>query len=238
MEIPNPQSKQSIYFNISYIIANEWPSNPMERLDFQKLLAQNQLDFPQSRAGLRDFTLVRTEPSHLLVKVASLGPRVSNLSLSSERPAHTLDFFVKEADTVCSSFHEIWLKKPTQIIQCGATIRHLYSCEEHAFKYLWEHRLDQDPQDFSFLGKRPVLGGGLRLIMPPIKEPDPIQIEIKIESFFQESKKIFIETVFVWPQPRLLPKNDKFDPANRLTKVEKYATSKVWEFLTKPTIQE
>lgn len=238
MEAPNPQSRQSIYFNVSYIIANEWPSNPMERLDFQKLLAQNQLDFPQSRAGLRDFMLIRTEPSHLLVKIASLGPRVSNLSISSEKPAHILDFFAREADTVCICFHEIWLNKPTQILQCGVTIRHLYSCDEHAFKYLWEDRLGQDPQDFSYLGKRPVLGGGLRLIMPPIKEPDPVQIEIKIESFLQELKKIFIETVFVWPQPRLLPQNEKFDTANRLTKVEKYATSRVWEFLTRPKVQE
>jgi hypothetical protein len=53
-----------------------------------------------------------------------------------------------------------------------------------------------------------VLGGGLRLVMPPVKEgAEPVQIEIKIESFFRESQKLFIETFFVWPQPSALSMN-------------------------------
>jgi hypothetical protein len=235
----NRNSRQSIYFNVGYIIANEWPSDTVERLEFQKLLAENQLEFLQARVGVRDFTLVRKEPSPLQVKIASLGPRVSNISVSSERPVHTMDLFCKEADVVCDAYHQIWLDRECQILQCGANIRHLYSCKDHAFKYLWETRLGQKPQDFHYLGKRPVLGGGLRLVMPPIKEPsEPVQIEIKIESFLQESEKMFIETVFVWPQPLLLPKNKKFDPEIRLKKVEKYAINEVYEFIVQPEVEE
>ncbi|HDZ69001.1 MAG TPA: hypothetical protein ENH43_01095 [Phycisphaerales bacterium] len=234
MEGLNRESRQSIYYSVSFITASEWLSNTMKRLDFQRLMAENQLDFPQTSAGVRNFTFIRTEQSPLQVKTASLGPRVSSISISSERPVHNLDLFVKEAEVVCNAYHQTCLSIPCQILQCGVNIRHLYSCEDHAFKYLWESRLGQKGEDFHYLG-RPVLGGGLRLFMPPLKEDtEPVQIEIKIESFLQESQKMFIETVFVWPQPRLLSKDDKFDPAFRLTKVEKYATSKVLEFILKP----
>jgi hypothetical protein len=228
----NRESRQSIHFSVSYVIAKEWLTDTIQRLEFQKVLAENQLDFPQITAGPHDFTLARTEQSPLQVRVASLGPRVSSIFIKSERPVHHLHLFAKEADAVCEAYRQTWLKEGCQILQCNARIRHLYSCEEHAFKYLWETRLEQKPQDFHYLGKRPVLGGGLRLVMPAVKgDTEPTHIEIKIESFFQELKKMFIETFFVWPQPRLLPKNKKFDPEIRLTKVEKYATSKVCDFL-------
>jgi len=229
----NRDSRQSIYFSVGYTIVSEWPSGTMQWLDFQKVLAENQLDFPQTSVGARDFTLIRREPSPLQVKIASLGPRVSRILISSERPVHSLEYFCKEADVVCSAYGETFLQQESQILQCGVTIRHLYSCQDHAFKYLWEERLGQKPEDFSYLGK-PVLGGGLRLVMPPSKDSaEPVQIEIKVESFFRESQKMFVETVFVWPQPRLLQSDAKFDPAIRLTEVEKYATSKVWDFISR-----
>ncbi|MHC4617434.1 MAG: hypothetical protein ACYTEQ_06740 [Planctomycetota bacterium] len=235
MEGFNRESRQSIYFEVTYVIAAEWPADTMQRLTFQKSLAERQLDFPQTTAGANSFTLLRTDPSPLQVKTASLGPRVSNLSIGSKKPAHTLDLFTKEADAVCDAYRQTWLKQQCQILQCNARIQHLYSCQGHAFRYLWEQRLGQEPQDFRYLGKRPVLGGGLRLVMPPLKnDPEPAQIEIKIESFFPELGKIFIETFFVWPQPRLLKKDEKFDPELRLTRVEKYAVNEVCDFLLRP----
>ncbi|MHC4644272.1 MAG: hypothetical protein ACYTBJ_02130 [Planctomycetota bacterium] len=235
MEGFNRESRQSIYFEVTYVIAGEFPSDTMERLDFQKLLAEKQLDFPQTNVGAHNFTFVRTEQSQLQVKASSLGPRVSNLAISSRRPAHSLDLFSKETEAVCDAYRQTWLKQQCQILQTSARIQHLYSCHDHAFKYLWEERLGQRPQDFHYLGKRPVLGGGLRLVMPPTKEgPEPVQIEIKIESFFPETGKILIETFFVWPQPRLLARNGKFDPEFRLKQVEKYAVNEVCMFLLRP----
>jgi hypothetical protein len=235
----NRESRQSIYFGVGYVIASQWSSDTMKRLDFQKSLAQKQLDFPKTAVGTHDFTLVRTEQSPLQVKGASLGPRVSSISISSERPVHTLELFCKEAEAVCDSYRQIWLQEQCQILQCNATIRHLYSCEDHAFKYLWEYRLGQNPQDFHYLGKRPVLGGGLRLVMPPLKEDtEPVQIEIKIESFFRESEKMFIETLLVWPKPRLLPPDVKFDPELRLKCAERYATHEVCDFLLRSKTEQ
>lgn len=228
----NRESRQSIYFGVGYVIASKWSSDAMKRLDFQKLLAEKQLDFPQTRVGVHDFTLVRVEQSPLQVKVASLGPQVSSISISSEKPVHSLDLFGKEAEAVCDSYRQTWLKEQCQILQSNARIRHLYSCQNHAFKYLWEDWLGQNPDDFHYLGKRPVLGGGMRLVMPPMKgDSEPVQIEVKVESFLRESKKMFIETFFVWPKPRLLPSETKFDPGFRLGRAESYAIGKVCDFV-------
>jgi hypothetical protein len=239
MEGFNRESRQSIYFEVTYVLAHEWPSDMMERLEFQKLLAQSQLDFPQTTAAGNSFTLIRTEQSPLQVKMTSLGPRVSNISISARKPVDSLDLFSKEADAVCHAYGQLWLKQPCQVLQCSARIQHLYSCHEHAFKYLWEDRLGQDPRDFAYLGRRPVLGGGLRLVMPPVKEdPEPAHVEIKIESFFPELAKIFIETSFVWPQPRLVTESEKFDPESRLERVEEYAVGEVCDFLLRPPRQQ
>ncbi len=248
MDTFNIESRQSIYFEIRYVIAVEWLSDTLKRLDFQRALADKQLDFPQTGGGAKDFTLVRKEPSALQVKIASLGPRVSSISVSSERPAHTLELFSKEAEAVCEAYRQAVIKGQCQLLQCGARIRHLYSCREHAFKYLWEDRLCQDPQDFRYLGGRPVLGGGLRLFMPPVKLPaqtkekevwgpqedeEPVQIEVKIESFLQEAKKMFVETLFAWPKPRLLSEDEMFDAEFRLKTTEDYATGQVCDFILK-----
>ncbi len=232
MQSFNRESRQSIYFDASYVIARQWSCDTMERLDFQKALAERQLDFPKTSVGVHDFTLVRMEQSHLQVKIVSLGPGVSSISISSEGPVHTLDLFAMEAETVCEAYRQIWLKEQCQILQCNARIRHLYSCGGYAFKLLWEDRLGQSPEDFRYLGERPVLGGGLRLVMPPLKEDtEPVQIEIKIESFFREPQKMFIDTFFVWPKPRLLAEDEKFDAGLRLENVERYATEQVCNFL-------
>jgi len=227
----NIDSRQSIYFDISYIMTFEWSSDVIKRLDFQRKLAVRQLDFPKTSVGPHDFTLVRIEPSPLQVRIAPSGPGVSSIQISSERPACGLDLFGKEADAVCEAYRETWLNEQTQILQVNARIRHLYSCQDHAFKYLWEDRLKQDVKDFQYLGSRPVLGGGLRLVMPPVKgDKEPVQIEVKVESFFQESKKMFVETFFVWPRPRLLSEGG-FDTEKRLGSVEEYAASKVCDFI-------
>lgn len=68
--------------------------------------------------------------------------------------------------------------------------------------------------------------------MPPVKDDEePLQIEVKIESFLRESKKMFIETLLLWPKPRLLPPDARFDPELRLKSVEDYAVTKVCDFI-------
>ncbi|MFC1737418.1 hypothetical protein ACFL1G_00010 [Planctomycetota bacterium] len=232
MDDVNLNSRQSIYFGISYVIAGQWSSDTVKRLDFQRTLAEQQLDFPQTRVGSNDFMLFRNEPSSLQIKLASSGPGVSSLAITSDKPVHTLEMFCKEAEAVCGAYQQTWLPQQCQILRTTATIRHLYSCREHAFKFLWEQRLSQNPQDFKFLGNRPVAGGGLRLIMPPIKtDPEPVQIEVRIESFLRQAENMLTETIFVWPKPRLLHEDEQFDSEFRLNSVEQYASGELCDFL-------
>jgi len=45
------------------------------------------------------------------------------------------------------------------------------------------------------------LGGGLRLVLPPLQdEADPVQIELKIESFLRDSSKLYLEVHSAWPR--------------------------------------
>jgi len=228
------ESRTSIHFGITFIFASNWTADKKKCVDFEKTLLDRKLEFGQTQIGARDFTLIRTEQSALQVKIASRGPQVSSLSISANNPQHQLDFFAKEADAICQACRQIWLADQVQLLECRAGIRHLYSFQEHAFKYLWETRLGQNPGDLRYLNK-PVLGGGLRLVMPPTKQDtDPVQIEIRIESFLPDTVKLLAETVFAWPRPRLLAKTENFDPAARLESVEKYAVNEVWNFIERP----
>jgi hypothetical protein len=67
--------------------------------------------------------------------------------------------------------------------------------------------------------QRPVLGGGLRFVMPPIDEK--FQIELKVESYLSDSSKLFVETQFVWPQPETA--GSRMHPDNTIDRVYQYA---------------
>ena len=71
------------------------------------------------------------------------------------------------------------------------------------------------------------MGGGLRFVRP--RQPDrPAQIEVKIESYLRDTRKVFIETQFSWLEPT--PSGVSFDPRKQLTKVDHYARNKVLSF--------
>ena len=75
--------------------------------------------------------------------------------------------------------------------------------------------------------------------MPPLQnEVEPIQVELRIESFFPDLKKIFVETAFAWPKPRLIAPGEKFDPAEKLNRVEQYAVNEVCNFIMLSDNQE
>lgn len=234
MDAINRQSRTSVHFSINYAIASGWASDKAVNVDFQKALLGNGLEFSQTNTTPRSFTLSRTQPSHLQVKLESPAPQVSGIHIVSAPPAYDLEMFIHEASAATDAYQQTYRTGQYQVIRCAAKIQHLYSSQAHAFKYLWETRLGQSPEDFRCLGPRPVAGGGLRFVMPPHETAgqEPCSIELRIESLFREPRKLLVETGFVWPKPFLLPQGEKFDPAGRLTTLEQYATNEVWEFLT------
>jgi hypothetical protein len=234
MSTINLESRESIFFGIHFIVASNWGADHKRFLDFQGALLGEGLEFYEIVAGQRNYTLTRREPSSLQVKVGSVGPQVSEIIIvTPARPNHTLEFFLKEAEAVCSAYLKVWAGSSMQVLQSDVTLRHLYSCDCHAFKYLWEERLGQQESDLQYLGGRPVLGGGLRLVLPRGNQWKE-NVEIKVESYFGEPQKVFIETLFIWPEPRPIVKATDFNATELLTTVEKYATGDVCNFLLKP----
>jgi len=234
MEAINRQSRTSVHFSINYAIASGWAPDKAVTVDFQKALLDNGLEFSQTNAGPRSFTLSRTQPSHLQVKLESPAPQVSGIHIVSAPPTYDLEMFIQEASSATDAYQQTYRTGQYQIIRCAAKIQHLYSSQTHAFQYLWETRLGQSSEDFRCLGARPVAGGGLRFVMPPHETPEqePCSVELRIESLFREPRKLLVETGFVWPKPLLLQQGEKFDSADRLNTLEQYATNEVWTFLT------
>ena len=233
MDPINRESKTSVYFNISYLMAMPWMMDKPRMVHFQQALLDKSLDFAQTTTRANGITLVRTDPSNLQVKFESPGPQVSALHIICNNPQYDLDMFIRDADAVTEAVKKTLAMPQYQVIQSSAKIQHLYSCEDHAFKYLWETRLGQSPEDFKTLGKRPVAGGGLRFVMPPHAAPgeEPHSIEVRIQSALREPRKLVIETIFVWPQPHTIKAEENFNPTNQLNTVEQYAANEVFNFL-------
>lgn len=233
MQKVNRNSRTSIHFSVGYLLAGQWAAEKPRCLDFQKALLESEMDFGQTTFAGNRFTLIRNEPSNMQVVLEVPGPQVAGVTVTSAHPQYDLAMFQKEADAVMEAYRRIWPMQQYQVLQCSARMHQLYSCTEHAFKYIWEDRLGQKPDDFAALGGRPVGGGGLRLVMPPaaIEGQEPSNIEIKVESYFRELSKLFVETVFVWPQPRIIGSGETFDASYRVGLVDTYADNEVWNFV-------
>lgn len=234
MQSINRQSKTSVFFNVGFLLASPWPADRTKTVDFQKALLESGLEFSQTASRGNSFILTRTDPSNLQVKLESPGPQVSAVNITAQNPQYDLEAFIHDADAVTDAYQKTFPAQQYQLIQRSARINHLYSCQAHAFKYLWEDRLGQSPDDFKTLGRRPVAGGGLRFILPPhaAEGHEPYSIEIRVGSAMREPGKLVIETVFVWPKPHVVTTEQKFELGSLLNEVEQYAAEEVFSFLT------
>lgn len=128
------------------------------------------------------------------------------------------------------AFKSVWPSDNRQIIKSDATIRALYeTTSEHAFQELWEKRLNQPTQALA-LFERPIRGGGLRFVLEPSpNEDEPVQIEVKIESYLKDTTKIFVETQFIWIKPTA--PGTPINPEKRLLLLNDYIENQVHKFL-------
>lgn len=234
MDAINRETRTSVNFHLGYVIAMPWVQDRGKGVNFQKALLDAGLEFSQVSSHPNNIRLIRNEPSHLQIKLDAPAPQLTSMQITSTNPQHDLDMFIHECNAAMAAFQQVSNTPQYQIIRTTAKIQHVYSLSMHAFKYLWEKRLGQSSKDFHSLGDRPVAGGGLRLIMPPhAKEnEEPKSIEVRFESSLRDAKQILIETIFFWPQPRVLQNDQKFDPKSRLAPLEDYAANEVWGFLT------
>jgi len=173
--------------------------------------------------------VVRDVPLPLQVVVsASTSQPIGQLLLVATHPERTLRYFIQETEQVVEAFEATWPASHRQIIKRDVTLRDLYETTSgHAFQELWETRLGQPTDSLAAFGG-PVLGGGLRFVIP-VQPSRPAQIEVKIESYLADTSKVFVETQFTWPQPT--PPGVSFDPRDRLLEVEDYIKNQVLAFI-------
>ena len=230
------QSKTSSHYSIGFVLAGAWAPDKTMFIDFQKSLLAGGLEFTQSLARPNGYQLRREAASSpLAVTLDSPAPQLHSLQIMANNPSCDLEMFCRDVEAVTTAYQRTWAAEQYQVLNTNAKIHHLYSSQTHAFKYLWEQRLGQSPEDFKLLGGRPVVGGGLRLLMPPQNIPgqDPVSVELRIESFLREPGKLLVETVFAWPRPRTVAAEQSFSGAVYLETVEHYAAGEVWNFITR-----
>jgi len=198
---------------------------------FQQAIIANGLDFIRAEKPKNQIIITRESPALLQITVGMMEPQIGQILMVAPQPKGPIDLFVKEAEASLKAFESVWGAPNRQIIKCDATIRELYeTTSEHAFQELWEDRLSQ-PSDALSAFERPIRGGGLRFVMDPkAGEDDPVQIEIKIESFLRDTTKIFVETQFNWLRPT--EPGTPFNAHERLTLMNSYIGNQVNSFLS------
>jgi hypothetical protein len=227
-----PESRKIIHIGINFVFTPPPVIDHSKSLDFQKNLIACGIEFSGANLDKQKIDIICKDPEPLQITVNVAAPQVGQLVLIANQPGHSLEYFNKKAEAVVKAFHQTW-PEPKSVITRDATIRNLFETESpHSFQELWEKRLGQPANFLQHFG-RPVLGGGLRLVMAELPtEPDPLRIEIKYESFLMDLKKFFIETQFVWPKPGI--PNVSFDPENRLNQLDEFIKNNVVSFIMEP----
>lgn len=225
----NTETRETVYMGINFVFSPMPVLNKPNQVRFQGALLETGIEFSKVEfPNEREMVIVREGPSPLHIRVATVQPAFGQLMVLMPSPGNTMDMFAKETEAIIKAYGQTW-PAPKQVLHSDATFRDLFEATQtHAFQELWEKRLSQKQDALNVLGRK-VLGGGLRLVMPPQPEdPVPMQIEIKIESFLQDSHKFFIETSFTWPQP--MEPGVNLDPTVKLEQLDKYIENNVLTF--------
>jgi len=215
------------HVGINYILTPPPDIGNERSLAFQQALIVHGIEFDggKYKPGI---SIERASPP-LQIRVIVGAPPTGQLLILQPQPTQDLELIIKEMEAIVAAFNQTWTE-PRQILACDATLRYLYEADrDHAFRELWERRLGQSEGSLRALG-RPVLGGGLRLVMPPQpNEPEPTQIEVKIESYLPDASKIFISVEYKWLQPQAI--GTAFDPKRHIMQVENYLEQHVKPFV-------
>jgi hypothetical protein len=228
----NLNSGKLLHIGINYVVAPITEINEKKEHEFQGHLMTASLGITDKKLQANAILAIRKTTQPLEIKIGSVGPQLAQLLVVAPNPNRAFEIFIEETDEVVSAFNKTWMEQNFQIIHCDAAIRHLYdSTRGHAFSELWEDRLGMKKEVLGVFG-RPVLGGGLRFVMPQrYNEEDPKKVEVKIESFIREPKQVFIEVRFDWNNPVIVSDVSGFRVADRLNDLENFIENRVHEFM-------
>lgn len=222
---------------INYLVLPALEINNETAHRFYGNLTAGGIDFTNFSPEGNQIKVQRKPPFPLEILVAgqiSPAQPFGQLLILAPDPNRPLHVFSTDAEAVIAAVDQTWPSQNRQIVSCDVALRYLYpSTSEHAFREIWETRLCQ-PQDLINKLGRNVLGGGLRFVMPPQQsDPEPIKVEVKIESFLKDTKMIFIEALLAWPEPK--PPRTPFDPTGRLNQADEYVTTHIHSFMESGT---
>ncbi|MFZ0534895.1 MAG: hypothetical protein WAM09_17130 [Anaerolineales bacterium] len=226
-------SRQLVDIRIKYLLIPGVSISSQSSITFQDEIRKAGLEFSRFNLLKNAIIVNRDEPSPLQIEVA-MGqpsqPPFCQLAIISERPNTGVEGFYRDAEAAVIAYQATWSSPAWQIIKCDAGMRELHETEsEHAFKELWENRLGQSAKSLSIFGKL-VRGGGLRFVLDPLPtEKDPVIIDIKIESYLQDVKKIFVETMFSWVKPN--PPSPIINVTDRIISMNKYVEECITGFI-------
>lgn len=227
----NFESGKLLHIGINYIVAPVSEINEQKEHEFQGFLIKEGLGIRDKRFESNRILASRKEPTPLQVQV-EVGDPQAQILIIAPNPNRAFEVFLEEANSVIRAFRNTWIRQSVQIIRSDATIRYLYDSDrDHAFAELWEDKLGM-PRDALAVFGRPVLGGGLRFVMPQRdSEEDPKKVEVKIESFLRDPKQIFVEVQFVWENPSEAFDVSDFHVAERLKNLESFIEHRVHKFM-------
>lgn len=228
----HPDSRQTIHMGINFVIAPTPSINMQTHMKFQQSLFERGIEFAGIAFKEREITVERQEPTHFVVRVlATEPPAIGQLLVLAPQPGSPLGLFAREAEAVVEAFNTTW-PVTRQIVSSDVAFRDLYeTTSEHAFQELWEERLGQPGDALKGLGWS-TQGGGFRFVVPPSpNDSDPVEIELRIESYLRDSKKIWVETIFKWIKPMSM--DTTLDPKRRLHQVDNYVEGTVVPFMMK-----
>ncbi|PKA09993.1 hypothetical protein [Leptospira harrisiae] len=226
------RTKRNIHVGINFIVAPLPSFDKSNVLRFQSQLEIEKIETTNVTYTPNQISIFRQSPNASLeIRLMNVGPQVSQIIILFSNPDYSMEVIEEEIDRILRVFNNVWPTANKQLISSDSTIRTLYdSTSQHAFQELWENRLNQRTEDLSIFG-RPIHGGGIRFVLPPLNQTDPNDplIEIKIESFLPDPRKIYVEAQFVWKNPVLLTSN--ITGIEKVQTVDKYINETIVNFI-------
>lgn len=228
-------SEQLFHLGISFLSLPGIVINNQTSLKFQQELNAHGLDFTKvdkdldHQGATNALSVVREAPSPLHILVSMQQAPAAQLLVVAPNPKTTKDLYIDEVEAAIQAYEATWPAQTRLFVHSDGAIRELLEASgdvDHAFQELWERRLKQPNESLKIFGK-PIRGGGLRFVLDPVPtDTDPVQIEIKIESYLQDTKKIFVETLFNW-----LAQTNTVDPRERINSMDTYLKDRVHKFI-------
>ena len=230
-----PDSRQTIYAAINYVIAPAPRVDPQANLKFQQSLTERGIEYDNVTLQGQQLLVRRGQMSSLAMRVVGAAQgTVGQLQVVGPGPTVDVELFLREVEAVGEAFGMTWGQNG-QVLTLDVTVRDLVECSgASAFDEIWGQLLGRTPTELAPFG-RPVHGGGVRLVMPPdLSSADPTEAQVRIESFLRQREKIWIETIFKWMRPRALAEGLK--PRNPIATVNDFVESAVLTYLTQGTV--